>query len=218
MQCEEKYYTYIYRDPSRLNNKNLPEEIYVGKGKDLRAWDHINYPSKKKHSFPHRLAFMKRNGIDPLIEIISALDESHAFLMEMCLIEVIGRKDLGKGSLLNLTNGGEGMSGNIRSPETRAKIGRANIGKDRTHTKKAKLKISKSCKGRKDTKVAKEKKKIANTGEKNNNVKLTKEDIIEIYFSNLDLSILSTRYGVSRSHIWSIRHKKYWKSVTKDFP
>lgn len=99
-----KFYTYIYRDPSRNN-----EPIYIGKGKKNRAWDHLRI--KRKNPFIQRLQLMKKNNIVPSIEIIDALDESHAFLMEESLIEIIGRKDLGRGSLLNLTDGGEGVAG-----------------------------------------------------------------------------------------------------------
>lgn len=51
MQCEEclifmknkkQYYTYIYYDPSRNN-----EPIYVGKGYDKRAWDHLTSKTKR---------------------------------------------------------------------------------------------------------------------------------------------------------------------------
>ncbi len=108
-----KFYAYIYRDPSRNN-----ESIYAGKGKNGRAWSHLK--SKKKHPFIQRLQFMKKNNIEPSIEIIDALDESHAFFMEECLIEIIGRKDLGKGTLLNLTDGGEGVSGRIWSDAQKA--------------------------------------------------------------------------------------------------
>lgn len=73
---------------------------------------------------------MKKNNIEPSIEIINALDESHAFLLEMSLIEIIGRKDLGKGTLLNLTDGGDGVSNPAES--SRMKIGAAN--KDRKRT------------------------------------------------------------------------------------
>jgi hypothetical protein len=118
-----KFYTYIYRDPSRDN-----EPIYVGKGHGRRAWKHLN--RKGKHPFIQRLHFMSKSKIKPDIEIIYALDEIHAFFMEECCISVLGRKDLGKGPLLNLTDGGEGMSN--PSDQTRLRIGQANKGIKRT--------------------------------------------------------------------------------------
>jgi len=108
-----KFYTYIYRDPSRNN-----ESIYVGKGQKLRAYSHLKL--KGIGPFISRLKYMNKNNIVPSIEIINALDESHSFLMEECLIEVIGRKDLGKGPLLNLTDGGEGASGRIWTDDQKA--------------------------------------------------------------------------------------------------
>lgn len=98
------FYTYIYRDPSRNN-----EPIYVGKGQRRRAYVHLKL--RGKGPFISRLKYMSKNNINPSIEIIDALSESHSFLMEESLIEIIGRKDLGKGPLLNLTNGGEGVAG-----------------------------------------------------------------------------------------------------------
>lgn len=95
-----QYYTYIYRDPSRNN-----DPIYVGKGKGKRSHSHLKRCDK--HPFVQRLQFMKKNNISPTIEIINAIDEAHALFMEECCISVIGRKDLGKGSLLNQTDGGE---------------------------------------------------------------------------------------------------------------
>ena len=98
------FYTYIYYDPSRNN-----EPIYVGKGGTDRAWVHLR--KKYKHPFIQRLQFMKRNGITPIIGIYAGLDEELAYLLEQELIAKFGRKDLGLGSLLNLTDGGEGVSG-----------------------------------------------------------------------------------------------------------
>lgn len=118
-RCMTQFYTYIYRDPSRLNSKGFPEEIYVGKGFDERAYTHL--ARKDKHEFVHRLQKMKRLGIAPSIEIINAIDEDHAFFLEKCLIAVIGRKDLGKGPLLNLTDGGEGASGCVYSEDYKQK-------------------------------------------------------------------------------------------------
>jgi hypothetical protein len=123
MNMTEEYYTYIYYDPSRNN-----EPIYIGKGKEVRAWSHMK--GKKKHPFIQRLQFMKRENIDPVIGMYAGLDEEFAHLLEMELIAKFGRKDLGKGPLLNLTDGGEGNSGRIiiHSPETKEKMRLAKIG------------------------------------------------------------------------------------------
>lgn len=109
------FYTYVYYDPSRNN-----EPIYVGKGKDSRAWSHLK--SKKKHPFIQRLQFMRKNNILPHIGIYSDFDEEFAHLLEQELISKFGRKDLGKGSLLNLTDGGEGSSGYEHTCSTRLKL------------------------------------------------------------------------------------------------
>jgi len=71
---------------------------------------------------------MKRNNIRPIIGMYSGLDEEFAHLLEMELISRFGRKDLGKGSLLNLTDGGEGNTGWICTPETRNKISQSRKG------------------------------------------------------------------------------------------
>lgn len=123
MSTMTAFYTYIYYDPSRNG-----EPIYVGKGHNRRAWYHLK--RRGKHPLIQRLNYMKNHNIAPSIFIIDALDESHAFLMEECLIEIIGRKDLGKGSLLNLTDGGDGVSN--PSDATRIRIGAANKGIKRT--------------------------------------------------------------------------------------
>ena len=207
----ENFYTYIYYDPSRNN-----EPIYVGKGNANRAWDHLK--SNKKHPFIHRLKFMKKGSISPIIGIYAAIDEEFALFLEVELIAKYGRKDLGLGPLLNLTDGGEGMSGNIRSVETRAKIGKANLGKDRTSTVATKLKISKACKGRVDSDTAKHKKSLANSGINNNKSKLSEQQVVEIFLSTDSLSTLSERFNISKSQIHSIKHRIYWKSITKDLP
>lgn len=129
------YYTYIYYDPSRNN-----EPIYVGKGKCNRAWAHLK--SSKKHPFINRLKLMSHNNIIPIIGIYAGLDEDFALLLEVELISKFGRKDLGKGSLLNLTDGGEGISGKTHSQLTRVLIAQANTGKIVSEETKKKMSIS----------------------------------------------------------------------------
>ncbi len=134
----EYFYAYIYYDPSRNN-----EPIYAGKGNGDRAWDHLS--RNDRHPFTQRLQFMKKNGIYPIIGLYAGLDEEFAHLLERELISKFGRKDLGNGPLLNMTNGGEGVKGLIRSEESKRKSGAARKGKPRSD--EVKNKISQSKKG-----------------------------------------------------------------------
>ncbi|MGH7744610.1 MAG: hypothetical protein ACREQ5_07310, partial [Candidatus Dormibacteria bacterium] len=93
------FYTYIYFDPSR------EESIYIGKGSGDRSKYH--FERKDKHPFTQRLQFMKKHNIKPVIEQYTMPTEQDAFELEIALIKFYGRKDLGTGPLLNLTNGGE---------------------------------------------------------------------------------------------------------------
>lgn len=130
-QKETLFYCYLYIDPSRNN-----EPIYVGKGKDKRVKYHLK--RKDKHPFTNRLQLMKRNGVEPIIEFLcKEIDEELAFLVEAEAIAKYGRKDLGKGPLLNLTDGGEGPSGQIFTEETKQKMRKPRSEKGRAAIKKA---------------------------------------------------------------------------------
>lgn len=143
----KEYYVYLYRDPSRGM-----EPIYVGKGKGLRYKDHLS--RKDHHPLTYRLRKMRREGTTPdIIFVCKDVDEELAHLVEMEAISKYGRRDLGKGPLLNLTDGGEGTSGyspvftdehrrkisasrkgngSIQTPEAVEKRRQANLGKKRS--------------------------------------------------------------------------------------
>ncbi len=123
------YYNYIYRDPSRNN-----EPIYVGKGKCNRIYSHLK--SKKIDPFINRLRFMKKNGIEPIIEFVEDISEEDALWNEQYLIMWYGRKDLGKEPLLNLTNGGEGIAGLKFSEKHRKRLSEASLGKPKSEEHK----------------------------------------------------------------------------------
>lgn len=108
------FYTYIYTDPER----NIP--IYVGKGNGLRAFDHLK-EVKKNSRFKNRMKTLKKLGLVPLIEIFDMPNEDCAFLAEIELIAFFGRKDLQKGTLYNMTDGGEGASGIVWSEDRKKK-------------------------------------------------------------------------------------------------
>lgn len=135
----ETCYVYTYHDPSRDN-----EPIYVGKGSSGRAWSHLR--RRDMHPFTYRLASMKTNGVQPIITIYGGLDDELAMLVEEELISKIGRKDLNKGPLLNLTNGGDGACGKIVSTETRSLMSRVRTGEKRTQ--ETCQRISAALKGR----------------------------------------------------------------------
>lgn len=109
------FYIYVYFDPSR----DL-EAIYVGKGKGKRSHAHLTRTDK--HPFTQRLQKMAKLGVIPIIERYEGLTEEAAFALEIALIAEIGRKDLSKGTLLNLSDGGEGPNGCVFSAEAREKI------------------------------------------------------------------------------------------------
>ena len=120
----EAFYCYTYFDPSR------GELIYVGKGKGGRATSHLK--SRANTPFVSRLKHMKTNGVAPEISYLCKdVDEELAILCEEEAISKYGRKDLGKGALLNLTDGGEGVSGYRHTESAKARISASMTGTKR---------------------------------------------------------------------------------------
>lgn len=162
------FYVYIYED-----EKSLP--IYVGRGKGKRLYDHLKIVKsrKKPHPFYHKLKKILANGFKPKIyKVKENLSVNQANDLEIKLIKKIGRKDLKKGSLLNLSDGGDGLlnmtqrhrniirkrhKGKINSKQTRKKMSLAKKGikKSTAHRKK----LSQVNKGKKQSKETIKKKK-----------------------------------------------------------
>ena len=97
-----RYYTYAY-----LRDNGAP--YYIGRGCGRRAYKNhgkfIKVPDKS------RILFLK-----------TGLTYSESIKHEVYMIAVYGRKDLGTGILINLTNGGEGMQGHKQTPAHSKKI------------------------------------------------------------------------------------------------
>jgi len=129
---------YVYRH-IRLD-KNEP--FYIGIGKtEKRALDKRN-----RSNFWNNIVSKTDYEIDVLFNNLS-WDE--AVEKEKEFIKLYGRIDLNNGTLVNLTNGGDGTFGYIFSNNHKKLIGEAN--KKRVVSNETKLKISNSNKGRKLT-------------------------------------------------------------------
>lgn len=133
------FYVYVYRDP-RSNKELAP--FYVGKGKaaNNRAQDHLRHA--KNRLMRAVLRKISALGLSPIIEIDSWHDnQNDAHAREIELIALYGRRDIGTGSLCNLTDGGEGTVGAKlpKSEEAKAKMAAAKRGKKLTEDHRAAL-------------------------------------------------------------------------------
>ena len=101
---------------------------------------------------------------DYSVEIIGIVDNwDLACELEELLIREYGRKDLGTGCLVNMTDGGDGRFGSIFSLETKLKMSKAKLGKKRP--KDIGIKISKNKLGKKHS-VEGRNKKVKALGKK----------------------------------------------------
>ena len=110
------YYVYAY-----LRKDNTP--YYIGKGSGRRAYQ----PHRTRNGGVHtpkdksKIVFLEQN-----------LSEIGAFALERRYIQWYGRKDLDTGILRNLTDGGEGPSGVVRSETFRKNASIKLTGKKKT--------------------------------------------------------------------------------------
>ena len=128
--------------------KDSNEVFYVGIGKtEKRAYDAKHHRSE----FWHNIA---KNGFD--VEIIfEGLSWDVACEKEKEFILLYGRRDLGNGTLVNMTDGGDGGFGVVVKKETREKIRQFQLSLNKKgkpghpRSEKTKEKIRKTLKGKK---------------------------------------------------------------------
>lgn len=190
----------VYRH-RRLDTNEI---FYVGIGKtEKRAYNKYN-----------RSKFWKSitNKTDYSVEIISKVDTwEEACELEQFLIQEYGRKDLGTGILVNMTDGGEGMLGYKTSEETREKLSLARTGKKHTEETLKKLSLAKKGKpsNRKGIKMSEEHKaKIgkANKGEKNTTAKKVINTQTGVIYPTITES--AEKEGFKNSTLWKMLNGK----------
>ena len=112
--AEAKFYTYVHRKAS------TGEVFYVGKGSGKRY-----AATQDRSSYWRRI--VDKHGV--AIEVVAYFfDEAAAFDHERLLIAEYRASGV---KLCNLTDGGDGASGNVMSEEARRKISEANKGRKR---------------------------------------------------------------------------------------
>lgn len=121
------------------------EVFYVGIGKSVKRAHH------KRGRNTHWKNIVNKVGYS--VEIVCTCEDwNEACQIEQYLIKFYGRRDLGLGSLVNMTDGGEGVLGITVSDETKSLMSKAKKGKPSNFkgsvmTEDHKRKISESKKG-----------------------------------------------------------------------
>lgn len=221
-----------------LHTKSESKEVfYVGIGNARRP-----YAKGKRRSKLWRRV-VNKYGYEVII-LADNLTREQACDMEKYLIKYYGRRDLGTGTLVNMTEGGEGSKGYITSEETKAKQSaankgkirsaetKANISKARTGTKaseETKAKMSKARRGKGNSMYGKKqgvdtkyKISLKNRGESSAKSKLTEDQVIDILIELRDNPYLgqnrdlATKYGVKKNAISDIKTNKTWTYICRD--
>ena len=151
---------YVYQ--LRLSVSSVP--FYIGKGKGRRVAYHFTPSGLKARSLKNSIIKKAMSeGVEVLTEILfSDLTEIEALNKEVELIAFYGRRDIGTGILANHTDGGDGTSGHVKTPESIAKISAAKVGKRRSPETVEKMSIANT--GKTMTRQAREKISIFQRG------------------------------------------------------
>ena len=134
---ENRFYVY------GLFDRGVP--FYIGKGTRDRIKKHRKI-AKDGSMYPIHCKIRKLNYEYESRILVDKLTDSDALELEELTIKTVGRRDLKTGTLLNLTDGGEGPAPSV---ETRKRQSIAQTGKKRSH--EARINQAKALKGRTHT-------------------------------------------------------------------
>lgn len=103
---ENRFYIYRHIRP------DTNEVFYIGKGSNISRGNNQRMISKERSKWWKRIVALNNGNYKKEI-IFECDDENFCFEKEREFIELYGRKDLGKGTLVNMTDGGDGAFGII---------------------------------------------------------------------------------------------------------
>lgn len=202
IEFTQMFYIYCYRNPL----KNM-QPFYIGKGKGNRFKDHLKTSSLNENSLKNSTIKKIINAgyeILDCIEIVKdSLTEAEAFALEVELIASYGRKNNGTGILTNLTDGGEGAVGAVRSEKLKEAI---------SHTLKQYFVDNPEAL----THTRNHESQKKNRGEGNGNSKLTTVQVLEIkelLKTKMFQKEIAKRYGISQMIISQIKNKQRWAHI-----
>ncbi len=136
------FYIYVYLDPRKSGIYKYGEcefeyePFYIGKGKNGRS----EVISGRSDNFIEKIHAIKEIGLELIIiKLYKNLNEEQSLELETKLINEIGRLELGTGTLINKTSGGQGISGLKHLKETKIKISEKHKGKHLSEETKKKM-------------------------------------------------------------------------------
>lgn len=129
---------YVYRHIRKDTN----EVFYIGIGINSKSY---KVPYNRANSKRNRSEFWHYivNKTDYNVEIVfDNLTRNEACEKEIELIAFYGRRDLNNGTLVNMTDGGDGLSGHVFSEDHKKKIGEKHKGRIFSEDTRRKMSVS----------------------------------------------------------------------------
>lgn len=183
----------------RLDTSDI---FYIGIGESIKR----AYMDKQRNKLWHNIVKKTKYSV----EIIHyGVSWEQAKELEKWLIDFYGRKDLGKGELCNLTDGGDGVLGKKVSEETRKKMSLAWVG--RVVSEETKIKIGIASTGRKRSDEVKAKMSEVQKGNKKNLGKKRTDA------TKLKQSISLKGKGKGRKVVFTEEHRRKLSESKKGF-
>lgn len=182
------FYVYLHK---RATDGSI---FYVGKGTGDRAWHKSSY--SRGDGWWRNISI--KNGV--IVEICQDdMTEGDAFLLEMWLIAKLRHVGV---VLCNLTDGGEGASGAVRSKETKQRLRESKTGKlnpmyGKRHTEETSSKMRNSRVGRKPSlgmRHSEENKKAASIRVSGDGNPMAKKETHEFWHKDHGMVLATTAY------------------------